>query len=408
MRLLVIHDELYPNTSANARIVYRIIDELLKHDDVEVTIMGCAQTKDQFGTHYHKCPIIHEPWQKTCRYFRFLGQLGRFKILRYILMPRSIVYRILHPRWTPRDVEMMRWIYHHRHQFDVVLACAMPFYSIDIAAQISKYIPVVNYYMEPYWEHLPSFYSNTQIISRLWDGLASRVIVPEHIKQIYKKCADKDIVDKLVVAEFPNVLKRDKNKIDYVFFSSAKINLAFVGKFYPEIRNPQYLFNIMERIHSSDISLHMAGGFNGSFSKSFIERYFTNKIPYISFMGMLPPDKADSMLVQADVLVHMGNTTPEMLPSKILDYISTGKPIINLYQHDHCPTLSILDAYPLKLNIRVDSPVTDELLNNIVSFCKENCRKRISYDEIKSLYMKYTPKVVGEIFYNTLLEVSKK
>ena len=125
-------------------------------------------------------------------------------------------------------------------------------------------------------------------------------------------------------------------------------------------------------------------------------------------MGMLPPDKADSMLVQADVLVHMGNTTPEMLPSKILDYINTGKPIINLYQHDHCPTLSILDAYPLKLNIRVDSPVTDELLNNIVSFCKENYRKRISYDEIKSLYMKYTPKVVGEIFYNTLLEVSKK
>ena len=217
MRLLVIHDELYPNTSANARIVYRIIDELLKHDDVEVTIMGCAQTKDQFGTHYHKCPIIHVPWQKTCWYFRFIDQLGRFKILRYILMPRSIVYRILHPRWTPRDVEMMRWIYHHRRQFDVVLACAMPFYSIDIAAQISKYIPVVNYYMEPYWEHLPSFYSNTQIISRLWDGLASRVIVPEHIKQIYKKYADKDIVDKLVVAEFPNVLKRDENKIDYIF-----------------------------------------------------------------------------------------------------------------------------------------------------------------------------------------------
>lgn len=405
MRLLVIHDELYPNTSANARIVYRIIDELLKHNDVDITILGCAQTKDQFLTHYHKCPIIHEPWQKTCRYFRFLDRLGRFKLLRYILMPRSIVYRILHPRWTPRDVEMMRWIYHHRRQFDVVLACAMPFYSIDIAAQIAKYIPVVNYYMEPYWNHLPSIYSNLHMISRLWDGSASRVIVPEHIKQIYMKHADKDIVDKLVTAEFPNVQKNDEHEIDNIFFSSDKINLAFVGNFYPEIRNPQYLFNIMEHIHSSGISLHIAGGFNGSFSKSFLEKYFTNKMPYISFMGMLPPDQASSMLMQADILVHIGNTTPEMLPSKILDYISTGKPIINLYQHDKCPTLSILNDYPLKLNIKVDESLTEGLLHKIISFCGDNKGAKVSFTEIERLYKKYTSKYVGDVFYQILFEV---
>lgn len=408
MRILLIHDELYPNTSANARIVYRIVDELLKHSDVEVTIMGCAQTKEQSVPLYHGCQIIHAPWDRACRYIRFVNKLGRFKWLRFFLMPRSIVYRILHPRWMPRDVEMMRWIYHHRRQFDVVLACAMPFYSIDIAAQVSKYIPVVNYYMESYWKNSPSRYFTEQDISRLWDGLASRVIVPEHIKQIYKKYADKDIVDKLVVAEFPNVQKCELYIKNEPQFCTEKINLAFVGKFYPKVRDPQYLFDIIDCIQTSGICLNIAGGFNGSFSKSFIERYFTNKMPYMSFRGMLPPDKADAMLMQADILVHIGNTIPEMLPSKILDYISTGKPIINLYQHDLCPTLSILDAYPLKLNIRVDSSITDELLNNIVSFCVENRGKQIPYEEIESRYQMYTPQFVGGIFYKTLLEVSKK
>lgn len=405
MRLLVIHDELYPNTSANARIVYRIIDELLKHYDVEVTIMGCAQTEEQYAPLYHECKIVHTPWKKTCRYFRFLDKLGRLKCLRYILMPRSIVYRVLHPRWTPRDVEMMRWIYHHRRQFDVILACAMPFYSVDIATQISRYIPVVNYYMEPYWGNLPSFYSNEHIISRLWDGSALRVIVPEHIKKIYMEYADKDIIDKLVVAEFPNVVKHDEHKIDDILFSAEKINLAFVGKFYPEVREPQYLFDIMQLIHTKGIGLTIAGGFNGTFSKSYVEKYFSNNISYIKYVGMLPPHEADDLLMNSNVLLHIGNTKPELLPSKILNYISTGKSIINLYQHEHCPTLEILANYPLKINIRVGTPLTPELIQSIVDFCCENCDKQLPFIEIEKLYKKYTPKVVGHIFYRTLKDV---
>lgn len=410
MRILVIHDELYPNTSANARIVYRIVDELAKHSDIEITIMGCARTEEQFAPTYHGCKIVHTPWEKTYKYQRMVQSLGKHKWLRYILMPRSILYRLMYPRWTPRDIEMMRWIFHHRRQFDVILACSMPFYPIGIASRMSKYIPVVNYYMEPLWGHLPSFYPDSKTICSQWDGVATRIIAPDLIKKSYIKNATDEIAAKIVVAEFPNIVARDiastANKTSLL--NSKSINLNFVGKFYPKMRDPQYLFEIMEVIHSSNICLTMAGGFNGSFSQTFVDKYFSNKIPYLQYVGMLPPEEADALLMQADILVHIGNTDPILLPSKILDYISTGKPILNLYQHEECPTLEILDAYPLKLNIRVGSPITNELIQQIIEFCVENRGKQIPFEEIEPLYWQYTPRFVGEIFYKTLLEAKNE
>lgn len=410
MRILVIHDELYPNTSANARIVYRIVDELAKHSDIEITIMGCARTEEQFAPTYHGCNVVHSPWEKACKYQRMLQSLGKHKWLRYLLMPRSILYRLMYPRWTPRDIEMMRWIFHHRRQFDVILACSMPFYPIDIASRISKYIPVVNYYMEPFWGILPSYYPDDKTTCRQWDGAASRIIAPNLIKKTYVQHADDNITAKIVVAEFPNIVARNiASTADLPrLLNSKSINLAFAGKFYPKVRDPQYLFDIMDVIHSSNICLTMAGGFNGSFPRAFVDKYFSNKIPYLQYVGMLPPEKADDILLQADILVHIGNTNPMFLPSKILDYISTGKPILNLYQHDECPTLEILDAYPLKLNIRVGSPITNELIQQIIEFCVENRGKQIPFEEIEPLYWQYTPRFVGEIFYKMLLEAKNE
>lgn len=400
MKVLLLHDELYPNTSANARIVYRIVDELLKHVDVDITILGCARTKEQFEPFYHRAKIIHKPWRIASRYLHLVRCLGRFKWLRYILMPRSFIYRLKYQHWEPRDVEMFRWIYYNRSRFDVILACGMPFYTIDIASKLAKYIPVVNYYMEPFWNDLLKKDTEKIDIFKLWDGSASRIITTESISKLYKINSKKDIMDKIILAEFPNVFERQAKNLCVKKIDT--INLVFVGKFYPNVRNPQYLFDIMEHIHLNGISLTMAGGFNGSFSESFVERYFQNKASYIKYLGMLPAQDADKLLLQSDILIHIGNTDPNLLPSKILDYISTGKPIINLYQNEQCPTLEILEQYPLKLNIRTETPITQELVRRIVDFCKDNLGKKLPFTEIEPLYKKYTPKVVGEIFYKTL------
>ena len=94
-RVLYIVDEAYPTTSANGRIVYRIIDELIKHPDISVTILACAKTKEQLQqTEYQGCPIVHTPNIHATAAEQLNMRLGKRKWLRYFMMPRTIYYRL--------------------------------------------------------------------------------------------------------------------------------------------------------------------------------------------------------------------------------------------------------------------------------------------------------------------------
>lgn len=391
MRILLLHDEIYPNTSANARIVYRIVDELLTHSDVEVTIVGRAQTQEQFNPFYKSAKVIHQPWLNAVKYLQLVQKLGRWKFLRYILFPHSIFYRRFHNQLSePYQVEFLFWAYQHRREFDVVLACSMPEYTVAIAAIMSKYMPVVYYYMEPLLRMADQ--------RKVWDTKATKIILPS----IYASTTLGENNRKNVLAEFCNIVERPMvTTVQLVEFHN--VNLAFVGKFYPDVRHPQYVFDIIEQLQSrGKYGLHVVGGFNGPFPKPFVDKYFTNNLPWLHYYGFVQPDVADSYLLQSDVLVHIANKTSSQMPSKILDYIATGKPILNFYYNDDCPTLPVLKPYPMALNVKMEEPITDELISQIVDFCTKYKGTTIPFSQIEQQYKQYTPKYVGNIFYKTL------
>ncbi|MBQ0090110.1 MAG: glycosyltransferase [Prevotellaceae bacterium] len=391
MRVLLLHDEIYPNTSANARIVYRIVDELLTHSDVEVTIVARAQTQEQFSPNYKSAKVVHGPWLNALKYSQLIQKLGRWKFLRYILFPHSIAYRLYHKQLRePYQVEFLLWTYKHRHEFDVVLACSMPEYTVAIAAMISKYLPVVYYYMEPLLRMTDQ--------RKVWDTKATKIILPS----IYASTTLGENNRKNVLAEFCNIVERPVVATAQLA-TTYDFNLAFVGKFYPTVRHPQYVFDIIEQLQSrGKYGLHVAGGFNGPFPKPFIDKYFTNALPWLHYYGFVQPDVADSYLLQSDVLVHIANKTSSQMPSKILDYIATGKPILNFYYNDDCPTLPVLKQYSMALNVKMEEPITDELINQIVDFCTKYKGITIPFSQIEKQYEQYTPKYVGKIFYDTL------
>lgn len=391
MRILLLHDEIYPNTSANARIVYRIVDELLTHNDVEVTIVGRAQTQEQFAPNYKSAKVVHGPWLNAIKYLQLVHKLGQWKVLRYILFPHSIAYRLFHKQLRePYQVEFLLWTYKHRHEFDVVLACSMPEYTVAIAAMMSKYIPVVYYYMEPLLSMVEQ--------RKEWDAKASKIILPS----IYASTTLGENNRKNVLAEFCNIVERPMVATAQLA-TTYDFNLAFVGKFYPTVRHPQYVFDIIEQLQSrGKYGLHVAGGFNGLFPEPFIDKYFTNTLPWLHYYGFVQPDVADSYLLQSDVLVHIANKTSSQMPSKILDYIATGKPILNFYYNDDCPTLPVLKQYSMALNVKMEEPITDELINQIVDFCTKYKGRTIPFSQIEQQYEQYTPKYVGNIFYKTL------
>ena len=94
-------------------------------------------------------------------------------------------------------------------------------------------------------------------------------------------------------------------------------------------------------------------------------------------------------------MVNIGNTITNQLPSKLLDYISLRKPILNIYKIDECPTLEILKDYPLSLSVSENENV-ETASCKIEEFILSNIGKTVDVETVKKYYRDYFPSSVAE------------
>lgn len=182
--------------------------------------------------------------------------------------------------------------------------------------------------------------------------------------------------------------------------SGKQIHCFFVGTFYKEIRNPEYMFRLFSDLRMGNIMLHVVGASGWEYCDDGEE--ISDRI---KFHGKCPAEEAFQYMKNADVLVSLNNTVTNQMPGKIFDYISTGKPIINICKIPKCPTLKILERYPLVLNILEGEGEWTEIVNRVIHFCSENWGKSLSYDEVEKLYHDYTIENVGRKFEDMLKAV---
>lgn len=408
-KILILQEYLFANTDANSKLVFRMCEQLQKIG-YDVSVLGVAHNEAEQVAEYKGIHLIHQPDNKAKEARQLKERLGRFHWLRYILRPRSIWYRINNKNYTPFYLETRTWLRKHVHEYDALIACCSPYYPLALAAEVADRIPVIYYKIDP----VGSWVNKTngdEALSTVdneikWDSVASRIIMPDVVYRDYMRLPTKVNGHKTTVAQFPNVRHiaplQQRSKI-VESFEKDKINLLFVGKFYSEIRHPQYLFDLMEQLRDTPIILHVVGPLNYmGFDQAYIDRYFTNKIPSIRFHGAVLPVEADDILLCADGLVHLGNSIDTAMPSKILDYISSGKPILNICKIHTCPTLPLIERYPLGLTIFEDEGLDEAVSERVREFCMKNKGKQVPYNQIEKLYPECTIEYVGKQFDDTI------
>lgn len=104
------------------------------------------------------------------------------------------------------------------------------------------------------------------------------------------------------------------------------IHLLYIGGFHRGIREPDLLFDLMRRLNQNadhEYILTIYGPANG-FDLT------AAGCPQIHYKGMIARDKAMHLISKADILVNVDNMNCVMSPSKIVEYIGTGRPLLNL------------------------------------------------------------------------------
>ena len=67
--------------------------------------------------------------------------------------------------------------------------------------------------------------------------------------------------------------------------------------------------------------------------------------------GTVAREVATEAIMKADVLVNIGNTTTYQLPSKVVDYVSTGKRILNIALIEDDSSAIFFNDYPLAITL---------------------------------------------------------
>ena len=285
------------------------------------------------------------------------------------------------------------------YKIDAVVAVALPYHTAMALADAKVAAKKVVYQLDPYSDNY-YFKDNPKTLEIEKDVLkkVDRVITSDLIYDGISRDERKKYIKKIRIIEYPNVreLKYIKAK-EKIHFPKGKINCCFVGNFYTQIRNPKFLFEVFSLLKDSNIVLHIIGDMYEGNLDDYRDLIGKNIILY----GKKTLQTALDAMMQADILVSLNNTISNQVPGKIFDYISTGKPIINICKRPDCPSLKYMERYPIGLNI-IERDDKVEVVKKIEIFCKENVGKKICFSVIKKLYRKNLLEEVGKKFEDLL------
>lgn len=195
--------------------------------------------------------------------------------------------------------------------------------------------------------------------------------------------------------EFPSIVK----KLDVVKSDSKGISVVFSGFFYGDMRNPEYALNLFSKIKNPSLKLYIIG----SGAENLINRYVQESNGRIISLGVLPLNQAEEKVLEADFLLNIGNKDISFVPSKIFDYISTGKPIINTYTDRNCPTLKYFSKYENVISVYEKDDI-EKSVKDVSSFIVNNKDKVIPFEEIKEKFYENTVEYVANRFIEILNE----
>lgn len=203
----------------------------------------------------------------------------------------------------------------------------------------------------------------------------------------------------IVRVGFPLVQDHEPHRTEAdVSMNTSKINLLFCGWLYGGMRSPEYFVKLL-----SGLDERFCVYFIGQKCDLFFERYEVDTKAQIICMPQQTYQVALNAMMDADVLVNIGNSVPIHMPSKVLEYINTGKPIVNFSKRIDCPSKYFTSRYPNCLELYEQENDICGASARLRDFCLDAKKKSpIDRDLIKQLYPECTPEYIASMILEYL------
>lgn len=408
MHISFVCDETTQYGDANLSICYNLAKELrarghdiciLGHCDhstapLEETVEGIPNYRFYYPANQINREIFGA-FEKNHSLLRLGINLLRHPATAYVVLARVFA------GYFPIENQYVRLIkrVHRQKNFDLVIACGGAFQPIHALAKCKINCKRIGYMLDPHWKHKINrwYYKREELFA--WKNL-DKIVIPKLLASDYTDHEFDPYREKMIAAEFPGIAAHSRMDTK-ISFDAGKTNLLFAGNFYEQIRSPSYLLSLVDAMPDS-ICLHILGGIYGTFKQeeaACMERLTAQG--KLKLHGMIPTSQARSVMQQADILINIGNAIDNMLPSKIFEYFSTGKPVIHIKKIADCPCVSYMEKYWNALVISEQDPVSENV-EKVMAFCQSDLNV-LPFETISSRFRECTISYVADLF----LELSK-
>ncbi len=408
MKLLFITNN-YLKNNANTNCLKRLMKALPKDWDIQVLLT------DEVGARFFKgdeeiayIPKSHWVFRADVKLL-FSFQLN---LREYCLLLRNFYYKFLRkllhkecPAWEMKCKNTIGFPkinqYIKDQEYDAIISMSYPFECHHLGYKLKKENPEIKwyaYYLDPYFSNHGMADIKDECLAledevlSLCDGMfLTPILYREFEESILKK-----YIERCYVCEFPNLVDfREKTGNGVVNFDDAYINCVFTGHMYNKIRNPKFLFDLLLKADKK-IRFYIVGGFYGELESGMKAHYVAALGDRLQITGSVDLQEALAVMNDADILVNIGNLIPNQLPSKIFDYMSTGKPIVNICKLRECPSLAYMEKYPLCLNVFEPEGLSDAVVQEFEKFCTEAKGKQIPFAQIREQFITSSPEYVAK------------
>lgn len=313
-------------------------------------------------------------------------------------------------------------IKHDLKKYDYLMCTVMPRENADIALNILKIIPDAKWILLQFDMYAGSNKEECEYNQRIaemevWYKRAALIVIQKEMVENLNNSRLYSYKDKIIPLFIPSMgcIIEDEDTIAWTSFQkkqqvlslllpnnrlseipmfdeNSKL-LVYAGLFYEEIRNPICMLEYMKRVCELDRSIFIC--LIGDGCEEIVLKYKEHIGEQLIICGHQPRTVTGRILECADILINVGNTLKEMVPSKIMEYIGYRKPIINFYSIEEDTCEKYLKDYPLHYSIKenadaesIDKPPCE--VTSLLEFIHLNYRQRYDYSSTVERYGRYS------------------
>jgi hypothetical protein len=248
-----------------------------------------------------------------------------------------------------------------QEQFDAMITVSLPFTGQMLGRYLKKHFPSVRWVSDigdPF-----SFSDFPLNNHRLYDGLNRRleqatleeadasVVTIAHTHARYAAYFGEKAVRNMYI--IPPLLHPVPIPAPPQLRPERPLKVGYFGAMYAPVRTPDAFLALLHDTfahtpaYEQSLEVHFYG-------EIFPEFYAAMRsIPAILLHGLRPRAEVSAAMQQMDILLNIGNQTTFQLPSKAVEYLATGKPIVNLCYTEPDPFTDFLGDHPGVLHLSV-------------------------------------------------------